>query len=869
MSLYSGIFKYSQLEYYYRSDDFPFINTDGSFTTLERMVEVDGEYVIVSWSYVFDDSINSSVDGFKIGRMSNLSTTSIIDFGNIPLSRQGFQFYEYTGNFPTIKTNIPTLLSNTSCNQMFRTTHRFSKFNQDISSWDLSTTKDTLMMFDKCTYFNQDISSWDVSNVTDMREMFRYCENFNQNLSNWNVSNVLAFNGMFNTCYSFNQNIGNWDVSKGNTFYAMFRICTLFNQDLGRWDISNATNMELFFDSCRNLDSVNYGNTLKGWYELSNTPFNIILGAPGVFYNYSNQIYQNSLISEYGWNIEDNGLVTFEYGVNYDNNNLIATSFNSDTLPSTGAINFRPNTVSISSSAFEDQTSIISVYIPSSMTSIGSNAFKGCSGITNISFFNNSTCEIISESAFEGCTSLFNITIPSSITTIEDLSFNNCSSMQYAIMTSSGTSYTYTYTTETDKTIAMQNFLTDTSSWTQATVTTTSAVSDSDAQITIVESPIEITNDTRSSFANNIFIENSSSFSSSVNSFVTDNTVLNIPNTIPSVSTVRVFNSNSNNGTNSFAVNEITTVPDIGTYVIIDTGSTVKINIIDSIDNSSHYINVYKDSLTQSTIYIDGSSTGETYNTGDTVTIFNNSITIGSISQLQNPQGTFQYTLPTTDYNALDSPFINTDGSFTTLTKITSISDSNTIVSWAYTFNDNGTTNDGLYLNGTITTPENMAINDFDSIPLSRQGSQFKNYTGLFPLVNTNMPTILSNTSYDEMFQDATSFNQDISSWDISNVTSMNNMLNNTALSVDNYNLILNTWSSQEVQSNVTLGAEKLKYSSEGKIGRNILINDYKWDIKGDSDNNSIITIPNIDIPPPPELIIKKIFISSTIFNEY
>ena len=66
-------------------------------------------------------------------------------------------------------------------------------------------------------------------------------------------------------------------------------------------------------------------------------------------------------------------------------------------------------------------------------------------------------------------------------------------------MTSSGTSYTYTYTTETDKTISMQNFLTDISSWTQATITKTSVVSDSDAQITITESPIELTNETRSS----------------------------------------------------------------------------------------------------------------------------------------------------------------------------------------------------------------------------------------------------------------------------------------------------------------------------------------------------------------------------------
>jgi surface protein len=364
------------------------------------------------------------------------------------------------------------------------------------------------------------------------------------------------------------------------------------------------------------------------------------------------------------------------------------------------------------------------------------------------------------------------------------------------------------------------------------------------------------------------------------------------------------------------------------------------------------------------------------------------------------PPGTFQYTQPTSEYNELDSPFVNTDGSFTTLTTSTSVSSSDTIVSWFYEFNDSGTSSvDGLYLQGGITTSGNMKIISFGGIPLSRQGFQFRYYSGTFPDDTNDIPTILESTSgryifsdtlfssgvgnwnvenittleraflnnpnFNEdlnnwnvsnvinmyqMFQRASSFNkslnnwntsnvlnmagmfshcsnfngdisnwntsnvskidhmfasclifnknvntkivnegdeineyiawdvsnvivmrdmfrgakqynqpmnewktdslidtpvmfrgcsmfnQDLSSWNISNVNNMLNMLDNSALSVENYNNTLNSWSSQTVQPNIELGAQGLKYSNNGKVGRDILTNETNnWTIQGDS----------------------------------
>jgi surface protein len=47
--------------------------------------------------------------------------------------------------------------------------------------------------------FNGDISNWDVSNVTNMRGMFGLSK-FNCDISSWDVSKVFAMDDMFEEC---------------------------------------------------------------------------------------------------------------------------------------------------------------------------------------------------------------------------------------------------------------------------------------------------------------------------------------------------------------------------------------------------------------------------------------------------------------------------------------------------------------------------------------------------------------------------------------------------------------------------------------------------------------------------------------------
>ena len=92
----------------------------------------------------------------------------------------------------------------------------------------------------------------------------------------------------------------------------------------------------------------------------------------------------------------------------------------------------------------------------------------------------------------------------------------------------------------------------------------------------------------------------------------------------------------------------------------------------------------------------------------------------------------------------------------------------------------------------------------------------------------------LSNvTVMKRMFFLAYSFNQDISDWNVSNVTNMEAMIGESGLSTDNYDLLLNSWSQQDVQSDVVFGAYTLYYCN-GEDSRQSLIDDKGWLFIGD-----------------------------------
>ena len=82
---------------------------------------------------------------------------------------------------------------------------------------------------------------------------------------------------------------------------------------------------------------------------------------------------------------------------------------------------------SIGSDAFWGCSDLTSVTIPNSVTSIGKEAFRGCSGLTSVTIPNSVTS--IDYQTFQGCSGLTSVTIPNSVTSIGTYAFYGCSSL--------------------------------------------------------------------------------------------------------------------------------------------------------------------------------------------------------------------------------------------------------------------------------------------------------------------------------------------------------------------------------------------------------------------------------------------------------
>lgn len=134
------------------------------------------------------------------------------------------------------------------------------------------------------------------------------------------------------------------------------------------------------------------------------------------------------------YNITSEADKTVEITYRGDNYNSYANEYSgSVTIPESVTYNGTIYSVtSIGSRAFSGCSGLTSVTIPNSVTSIGYFAFSGCSGLTSIEI--PSCVTEIGSGAFEGCSSLTSLTIPNSVKSIYCCTFNGCTGLKELII---------------------------------------------------------------------------------------------------------------------------------------------------------------------------------------------------------------------------------------------------------------------------------------------------------------------------------------------------------------------------------------------------------------------------------------------------
>lgn len=126
----------------------------------------------------------------------------------------------------------------------------------------------------KISHFSNTISSYAINTgfaplsvpttlpgvVNSMAMMFNGTNNIVSDITGWDTASVTDMQYLFSGCGAFNQDIGSWNVSAVTNMEAMFYEAWKFNGNIGQWDTGNVTNMAYMF-----YNSHAFNQDLSGW----------------------------------------------------------------------------------------------------------------------------------------------------------------------------------------------------------------------------------------------------------------------------------------------------------------------------------------------------------------------------------------------------------------------------------------------------------------------------------------------------------------------------------------------------------------------------------------------------------------------------
>jgi len=823
---------------------------------------------------------------------------SVNSFGNLGITSLAGAFLN-----ATTLTSVPTTLPSTvtKLNRMF---YNATVFNSDIRNWDTSNVTDMSEMFYTATAFNSNISTWDVSKVTNMSNMFNTASAFNNGGVDLGWTTIgtpgsqVNMSYMFNNAQAFNANISTWDVSNVTNMSYMFQSAIAFNQNLTGWNmkLTKVSNMSNMFD---NATAFNNGGVALGWTTIGT------LGTPvDMSYMFSvTQVFNADISTWVTTNVTNmSGMFFLTQAFNKD---ISSWDVGNVTDMSSMFNNAQAFNKDISSWDVGNVTNMSGMFQSARVFNQNLSSWNNNNGLSKItsmsnmfqttSAFNNGgaalTWTTIGTSAtpvnmsfmFEGAQT-FNADISSWVTS----NVNNMYSMFFVapLFNQDLSSWDVSNVTNMTRMFPNSGLLTDNfdnmvNAWSLQSVRTS----------------VTLNALTRSSYSNSGYDTLTGTYNWQITA---EPVTYNPTNIIPGETTTFTYtNSNkrtvngsdyglyynygsgdfllrsftASSASSSYTFNNVTpliggtdifTIKNITTSTVID---SVNVSVRDPIIlkytlpievTENEIVSFYLGNATNITIdWGDGSRTGpilndqiveyqHNYSTGVytpgecTITISGTSL--GSFSASQGIQYlTSVDTFGDLEITSLAGAFQNASSNFSVPSTLpTTVTDMSDMFTNATLFNQDLST-------WNVSNVTNM-ISMFEYAESFNNGDQ--------PLAWINNATASSvNMGY--MFYGATAFNQDLSTWDVSNVTDMEGMFIGSGLVTDNFDNMLNAWASQTVRSYVTLEAPTRSLYSDSAVGiltsstKNWTINVTEVTYANDfaSGYNSTFTYTNVEKP--------------------
>ena len=122
-------------------------------------------------------------------------------------------------------------------------------------NFNTSTVANIAYLVHNCRLFNGNVAHLDFSNVENAEKAFQYCTAFNNDIGGgWDMPKATNVKEMFSTCSKFNQPVNQFKFTGASHLYRVFFACEALNQSVRGIEYKDNANLDATFESCISMN---------------------------------------------------------------------------------------------------------------------------------------------------------------------------------------------------------------------------------------------------------------------------------------------------------------------------------------------------------------------------------------------------------------------------------------------------------------------------------------------------------------------------------------------------------------------------------------------------------------------------------------